>query len=134
MMLETDWDRRQRLLTLRWFRTRPHWRRLLQMAQAEQMLERILEAIRAKSPSDALDTLYDEVDDALLKGQFAIVDEVLDAIDPQEIPTLHLLGFLTITNLARNRLKARSSLVTRVRAHLEVLEADRVKSLLAGLE
>jgi len=55
----------------------------------------------------ALDILYDDIDQLLLDGEFSKVNLALEQICVPSIPTVLLLGVLTITMTWRTQLPAR---------------------------
>ena len=83
----------------------------------------------------ALDVLFDSVDDLLVQNAFGEVDRLLASVDPSEWSTRLLVGFLSITLRAKDKLANRPAFVRSVRSVLEHREPPyRVTSLLSGLE
>lgn len=81
-----------------------------------------------------LDSLYDDVDEALLAGRFAEVDEKIRALDVAALPVEMLLGWLTITHAAAERLPARGGFAVAVARRLEAEDGiDGARDLLRGL-
>jgi hypothetical protein len=86
------------------------------------------------SIEDALDALYDRVDGALLAGNFAAVDRELAAVDVGTTELTLLLGWLTITYAARERLPLRARFAVRVFLRAEREQGtDAAVELLRGL-
>jgi hypothetical protein len=81
----------------------------------------------------AIDVLFRNVDALLLAGQFSRCNELLRAIDLKRLDTNLLVGALSITVSAADRLPGRAHFVERVARQLEVLAPGRVERLLAGL-
>lgn len=91
-------------------------------------------ALVAENRNDkAIDRVFDEVDELLLAGDFAKVDELLSEVDLAKLNPALLIGFLTITNVARKKLLAREDFVQRVERRLRALAPERTEALLNGL-
>lgn len=88
---------------------------------------------RAADDDDAIDVIYGGVDALLRAGDFAQVDALLTAIDPSDWKVVHLLAFVSITSAARDHV-AWAAFLDRVRQHVEGVEPERVRELLAGFE
>lgn len=82
-------------------------------------LERAILAENNGEPERALDIVYDALDDFLLDGSCDRVDEILKEINPAWLSTRLLLGFLTVTKLARERLESRASFLKKSREVIE---------------
>jgi hypothetical protein len=88
----------------------------------------------AESRTDqAIDRVFDEIDELLLAGDFATVDEILLETDLARLNSALLVGFLTITLAAKKRLLAREDFVTRIEQRLRTLQPEHVESLMNGL-
>lgn len=82
---------------------------------------------------DAVDIIFDRLDDALCEGDFRACDSVLRATDLSRLDTHAIVGFLSITLAAREQLHERSRFVTRAERRLRVLAPDRIDGLMSGL-
>jgi hypothetical protein len=82
---------------------------------------------------DALDLLYDSIDDRFRSALFEDVDALLSSIDPEHASIDVLLGVLTATLPAASLLPSRSELLKQVRGMLESA-GEPSDQLLAGLE
>lgn len=82
-----------------------------------------------------MDYLYDMVHDALLARQFDVVNKQLLKVVPEKWSTQMLIGLLTVTNAAKNRLSHRAALRDKIRAVLtaRIPSQIRVDRLMAGL-
>ncbi len=81
----------------------------------------------------ALDIIFDQIDETLLSGEFDRVDRILVEITPDDFSVELLLGLLTVTLPAKNRLCNRASFFKQVRHSLhERGETD--EGLLVGLD
>lgn len=80
-----------------------------------------------------IDLLFSKIDELLLKEDFELCDDILCTIDLQKLNTSMLLGLLSITFTAADKLPYRSKLITNIEAILKVLEPARVENLLKGL-
>lgn len=89
----------------------------------------------ALSGDDALDLIFERVDDALLAGEFDRVDAVLDAVKLDKLDSALVVGFLSVTRAAKSKLARRGVFVVRARARLLDLGcADRINQLMSGLD
>ena len=81
-----------------------------------------------------LDSLYDDIDDALLAGRFDEVDEKIRGLDVAALPVEVLLGWLTITHPAAEKLPARAGLeIATIRRLTKESGVDGARALLVGL-
>lgn len=84
---------------------------------------------------DQLDDIYQSIDAMMTVGEFAMVDDVLRAVDVSErTPTLVLLGYASITSAAREHLRQRAAYMERLRAYLKAVDPENVDEVLAGFE
>jgi hypothetical protein len=84
---------------------------------------------------DAIDLVFNEIDDLLIARKFAEVDAILAealALKPRDIQML--IAFLSITWAARNLLRKREELFRWTRAVAEQDDPTRAEALLSGLE
>jgi hypothetical protein len=81
----------------------------------------------------ALDVVFTRFDDLLSAGDWDGCDSVLRAIDIQRLDTHLLVGVLSATLPAKDKLTARDKLVERTERRLRTVEPDRVGRLLVGL-
>lgn len=82
----------------------------------------------------ALDALYDRIDDRLLAGDFVTVDREIASVDVAATDLTMLLGWLTITYAARERLPARGRFAVSVFGRAEREQGtDKAVELLRGL-
>jgi hypothetical protein len=83
---------------------------------------------------DLLFALYVRIDDLLLAGDFATVDRDIAAVDVEEAPLVLLLGWLSITAAAADRLAERAAFARKVATRVNRDEtAERAAELLRGL-
>jgi hypothetical protein len=80
-----------------------------------------------------MDLLFDNVDEMLCDGKFKEVDDLLETMDLSILNTTLLIGLLSITSAAKNKLKNRASLVQRIEEIFKVTDPERVDRLLKGL-
>ena len=81
----------------------------------------------------ALDMVYGHFDSLLRAGDYQRVDSLLASVDPKAFGTDLLLGFLTITLPAKERLASRGRLFGSIEQELRA-RGDWEDNLLAGLE
>jgi hypothetical protein len=82
---------------------------------------------------DGVDLMFDDIHDCLTDGQFVEVDEFIKTFEVECFSITILVGLLTVTNRAQNKLSSRPDLLARIRTHLEHIAPDRVDRLLTGL-
>jgi hypothetical protein len=82
----------------------------------------------------AIDLLFEVVDDWFLARQFEQCDRFLADLDITRLDTNLLVGVLSITYAAKDKLQERAALVPQVRARLEQLAPGRADRLMEGLE
>jgi hypothetical protein len=93
-----------------------------------------LDRIRGLSGDEGgLDVLYEEIDGMLRSGDFPRVGEILGQVG-LDLPVVYLLGFISITRTAREKLPGWGAFYARVKAHLQATEPDRWVDLLRGFE
>jgi len=82
---------------------------------------------------DALDVLYDAIDDLFDGGHFAHLDAAIREIDVNRLSSALLVGLLSITLAARDHLVEREGLVRAVERRLQEIYPGNVADLLKGL-
>lgn len=91
-------------------------------------------ALHAVEPVRAMDALYGYVDDLLLDGWAALVDKIFGEVDVERVPTVMLIGLLTLTKGWLRALPNRRGLFSRIEAKAEKeLGPERALSCLWGL-
>lgn len=81
---------------------------------------------------EMIEYLYDRVDDALTVHDFKSVDDMLLDVKPELFSTVMLIGFLTITNRAKQKLSNRHELYRKIYDELTRRHPDRVDRLMQG--
>lgn len=104
------------------------------LSDAARHLQTALDLPEETHEDEALDVIYAMADGCFRAGAFGVVDEQLASLDPSELPTVLGLAWASITSAAADKLPHRAGYMTRLRAHLETTEPDRVDELLAGFE
>ena len=97
-------------------------------------LEPMYQPVEEGRTARALDVLFDHIDDMLCDGEFQRCDEVIQHIDLERLNTSLLVGVLSITLAAREKLNHRRQVVEAIRKRLEILAPGRVEPLMQGLE
>lgn len=93
-----------------------------------------LESLYAEtSVHTAIDMLFDRVDRMMLDEKFEDVDGLLRIIDVDRLDSNLMVGVLTITQCARERLAERVGALERIEKRLRATDPDRVDELLQGL-
>lgn len=82
----------------------------------------------------ALDYIFRNLNHLQIQKNFAEVDNILGQVIVEEFPTVHLLGFLTITARASDKLLCREEFRKKVeRYFLNIHSPEKTKKLLVGL-
>ena len=83
----------------------------------------------------ALTRIYDYLDDQILDERFIEVDRVLREVDPGALDATCLLGFLSITLQARERLQEWEPLLSRARdqCRRRGMDEDKIERLFGDL-
>jgi hypothetical protein len=104
------------------------------MERKSNVLAMIYELNRTNKTDDALDMLYEVVDDLLHAGSFVLCDRMLAKLEVNALSEDLLVGALSITLTAKNSLPARAQLFGRVQQKLALTHnTDEVTRLLDGL-
>jgi hypothetical protein len=82
---------------------------------------------------NALDMIYDAIDNAFSSGEFEQVNQFLDSVLVPTITTDILLGILTATLSAKSKLANRPAFFTKVQAEF-IARGETDPKLLQGLE
>jgi Arc/MetJ-type ribon-helix-helix transcriptional regulator len=90
------------------------------------------ELARAGERSRAMDMLYDKIDELMRSGQLERLDDLLKGVREEELSADVLLGLLTATLPARNRLPSRAKVLRETERILRA-RCEFQEGLLAGL-
>ena len=85
-----------------------------------------------KEPEVKIDIIYDNIDELLCNNKFGLVDLLLETVDLNKLSTDALIGILSITSSASNKLPHRAFFFNRVKNLLNSKGED-VDALLRGL-
>lgn len=107
---------------------------MLEVKNPKELFLGIFLSAARPSEDDGIELIYEVIDDMMSSGSFALIDDILSAVDVMKFRTTHLLAFLSITFPAKTLLKERARYFARVRSYFEAVEPNRVDQLLAGLE
>lgn len=105
----------------------------VESGNAPVWLDDVYSKVAAGVPDDAIDILFDHIDDLLIEGRFSECEDVLMMIDPKRLDTNLLVAALSITKAAADRLPSRVRFVQRVEHRLTELAPERLEALLGGL-
>jgi hypothetical protein len=95
----------------------------------------VLGISREDEPEDALDLVYQSIDRWMRGDRFDIVKEVLALADPNPLPLVVALAYVSITRPAHESLsEARAGYISRVRERMMRTDPDDIEELLSGLE
>lgn len=82
---------------------------------------------------DELDTLFHTVDELFRQGQFDACNDLLQTIDVEHTDLFLLIGWLSATLPAADKLPNRDDLLNKIEAMLQRTQPERVEKLLCGL-
>lgn len=102
-------------------------------AGTQSLAQRLGAALKARDTESGLDAIFDAVDTALLAGRFRECNRALASVNVDEWPTDLLVGLLSITLAASDKLSARAAFFERARRALKERGEDTA-DLLVGLE
>jgi hypothetical protein len=83
---------------------------------------------------EAIDVLFREVDGMLLAGEFERCDQFLQIVDLSRLDTELIVGVLSVTLKASDKLPSRAEFFRRVSERFRDLPTGRAAGLLRGLE
>jgi hypothetical protein len=94
----------------------------------------VLGLYESHNEHEALDAMFDAVDDHCLAGEWAEVDTALASIDVTRISPVLAVGLLSITRMARHHLFERERVARAIVDHLRTTMTDeRVERITGGL-
>lgn len=96
-------------------------------------IDEIYRCIEAKDIDQATDILFQDIDSLLSSGEFDLCNELIQTIDLSRFDTNLLVGLLSITHAAHDKLPYRKQLYTKIKQIFKLSEPDRVDALLVGL-
>lgn len=96
-------------------------------------VEQMYTLIASNELEDAIDLLYDNVDEMLLAGKMSECDAILRTIDIHRLEGHLMVGVLSITLAAREHLPHRTVLVAEIEEHFRLTDPDNVEALMSGL-
>ena len=102
------------------------------MSEVFLWLKDVYTNIDAGNTDDAMDMLFDRLDDMFLTGMFGVADALLSHIDVDRLDTTMCVAVLATTFCAKDRLKARAHLVRRVEKRLKKIAPNRAERLMRG--
>lgn len=82
---------------------------------------------------DAIDILFEALDELLLAERYENCDAILQALDVDRMSATLLVGCISFTQLAARHLPSYPAFFAAVESRLRVLAPDRVDRLLWGL-
>jgi len=80
-----------------------------------------------------IDSIFNQVDDQLLEGNFGVVDDWLEQLDVDTMSSDIIAAWLSITLAAREKLHNRADFVVRAEARLVRLGSNQINRLMDGL-
>ena len=98
-----------------------------------EWLEEMYAHVAASRLDEAMDLLFDRVDDALCDGLMTEVDALLPMIDLTRLDTNLMVGLLSVTSGAKVELTNRAALVTDISARIMEIVPERAERILRGL-
>lgn len=111
------------------------WHATHRTPRAAFPMDTLLELAARGENDQALDLVFDTLDDLLLDGRVSDCEAALRAVDPARLPPVVAVGFLAITRSAEDRLRdVRAALRRRIEAtYQHTMPAERLEQLLRGL-
>lgn len=101
--------------------------------KSSKILNDIYVLVSGGKPDEAIDVLFDYVDGLLCDGNFDECNDLLNVVDFERLDSNLVVGFLSITISAKDKLRSRSNFVERAEGRLKILAPDRVDNLMSGL-
>jgi hypothetical protein len=83
--------------------------------------------------SASLDVVFEKMDRMLCQGDFEQCDAIFEAVHPRALSVNVIVGLLTVTNLAQDKLASRKAFGEKARFELVCRQHTDVKALLDGL-
>ena len=99
-----------------------------------QQIYRLVEAGGGHNIDDAIDLLFDHIDEMFLEGRFEECNDLLPKIDLEKMDTYLLVGLLSITFAAKNKLSYHPEFESKIEERLKVLAPDRAHRLIRGFK
>lgn len=99
----------------------------------EPWVLQMYDLVASKRLEEAIDLLYDNVDDMLLEGKMQECDDILQQIDIRRLDSYLMIGLLSITLSASEHLPHRKVLVEEIENYLRATEPERADALMKGL-
>ena len=96
-------------------------------------IDEIYRWIDAKDIDQATDILFQDIDNLLSSGEFDLCNELIQNIDLDRFDTNLLVGLLSITYAAHDKLPYRKQLYAKIEFIFNIYEPDRINALLVGL-
>jgi hypothetical protein len=84
-----------------------------------ETLDYVYSLVKAEKIDKAMDVVFEEVDGMLGRGSFDCCDDLLPMIDVSRLDSNLMVGFLSITKAAKDKLKNRDALVKRIEQELD---------------
>ena len=99
----------------------------------DTLLNAIYELGSQDLPDMTCDLILHYMDDWMLDGRFDLCDELLEKTNMNRLDTIAIVGLLSATICAKERLSQRKRFVEQAESRLEGLAPDRVEKLMEGL-
>lgn len=97
-------------------------------------IEEMYSFVEAGKTRPAISLLFREVDERFHSGEFSLCNEELKEIDLKRLSPSLLVGLLSITLAAKEKLPYRKELVQKIEDQLRFLCPDRVDRMMKGLK
>lgn len=101
------------------------------------LVHKFLQEVYSSIPDNidhGLNLIIEYTDDCFLENRFQDCDFLLDTVNLNLLDTFLIVGFLSATRCAKNKLKSRKTFVERARIRLTELAPDRIERLMSGLD
>lgn len=97
-------------------------------------IEEIYKLVELQEYDEACDILYQDMDSMFLDGEFDQCNEMLKLINLDKLDINLLVGLLSITYAAKDKLPYRDNLYNKIQQKFDLLCSDRKEKLLVGLK
>lgn len=97
-------------------------------------LQKLYDFVENSKDDDAIDLLFDNIDDLLIDHRIDLCEEILNIINLEKLNSNLLIGLLSITNSAKTYLPTRTKIISDIEKIFKKTESpERIEGLLKGL-
>lgn len=96
-------------------------------------LQKLYDFVANSKDDDAIDLLFDNIDDLLIDHRVDLCEKILKIIDLEKLNGNLLIGLLCVTKGAKDYLPSRNKILSDIKEIFEKNEPHRVEGLFKGL-